>query len=1166
MGQTAVRRGIGFAIALLVLACAFGASATTFPTGFSQEVVASGLTNPTAIAFFPDGRIAIAQKTGVVRLVKNGVLQPTPMIDIKSRVNDYWDRGLIGIAVDPSFASNPYLYLLYVYENDATDYTGVKTSRLTRVTVTGDTASPASEQVLLGTVVANLTTHSCNDFPVGSDCLPADGYSHSVGNIKFASDGTLVIMVGDSSSFWTVDTNALRTQNLDSLAGKLLRVTRTGQGVPTNPFWTGNASDNRSKIWAYGVRNGYRFNLRPGTDVPYLGDVGWDTTEEISAAVAGANLGWPCYEGSGQQPGYAPLQFCQDLYGAGSSPNLALTGTIIAKVPSPMGGGGPLGLIRDGIKPAVGSTDSSQQYDSWDGANAATEDWVGYTFSTAKTFARVVFQEGKHFVDGGWFTSLTVQVRQNGQWVNVSGLTATPTYPGNNGVNFETFTLTFTPIQGDGIRIYGTPGGSAQFISVGELEVYESASGGGGGSPVEVAVPPQNIIAAVPNPQGGGNGLAVIHDGDRPPVGSTESARQYDSWDGNNAASEDWVGYEFSSSQNFSKVVFQEGIHFWDGGWFTTLTVQVRQAGQWVNVSNLSISPAYPGNNGVNYETFTLSFTPIQGDAIRVYGAPGGSAAFISVAELDVYALVSGPPPSGGGPTVRAPLYEYQHNGTTAAVTAGAFYTGSLYPAAYQGAFFFGDFSDGWLRTLRADANDVLVPGSVTDFATELDGPVDIEMGPDGMLYYVAISANEVRRIRYTSGNTPPTAVASADPIGGPAPLTVQFSSTGSNDPDGDPLTFDWDFGDGTTGTGPAPSHVYQLPNATRVATLTVSDNHGGVATATVSIQVGNRPPSATITAPAANFTYQVGTVVNYAGSATDPDQGTLPASALSWQIVIHHCPGGTCHIHPLQSGSGASGSFTIPDHGDESYFEIILTATDAGGLTSTVSRTINPQTVQITVATAPTGLQVLYDGTSGTSPLTRTTIVGSLHTLNVTSPQGVYNFVSWSDGGTQSHTVTIPTSNVTYTATFSNTACPTGQYRAEYFNSLTLTGTPVLARCETGINNNWGNGGPGNGVNNDNFSVRWTGRFTFVAGTQTFTTRSDDGIRLWVDNALVIDFWTDHAATVRTATRTMTAGDHDVKVSSTRRPVERSPRSAGPAADRGSPTSRVRPRRLSRG
>ncbi len=146
--------------------------------------------------------------------------------------------------------------------------------------------------------------------------------------------------------------------------------------------------------------------------------------------------------------------------------------TIIAKVPSPQGDGGPLSLLRDGIKPPVGSSTPSQQYDSWDGNNAATEDWVGYTFSTARTFTRVVFQEGMHFFDGGWFTSLRVQVRQNGTWVNVSGLTTTPAYPGNNGVNYETFTLAFTPISGDGIRIYGVPGGSAQFISVAELEVY----------------------------------------------------------------------------------------------------------------------------------------------------------------------------------------------------------------------------------------------------------------------------------------------------------------------------------------------------------------------------------------------------------------------------------------------------------------------------------------------------------------------------------------------------------------------------------------------------------------------------------------------------------------------------------------------------------------------
>ncbi len=297
-------------------------------------------------------------------------------------------------------------------------------------------------------------------------------------------------------------------------------------------------------------------------------------------------------------------------------------------------------MIHDGDKPSVGSTQSTRQYDSWDGANGASEDWVGYTYPSSHTFTRVVFQEGMHFFDGGWFTTLTVQVRQNGQWVNVSNLSITPAYAGNDGVSYETYTLAFNAIQGDGIRLYGTPGGSAAFISVGELEIYEG-SGGSAATQVDVTDQASAIIARVTAPSGSGSGLSVIGDGDKPPVGSTQSTRQYDSWDGANGASEDWVGYTFSTPYTFNKVAFQEGMHFFDGGWFTTLTVQVRQNGQWVNVSNLSITPAYAGNDGVSYETYTLTFTAIQGDGIRLYGTPGGSAAFISVGELGVFALVA---------------------------------------------------------------------------------------------------------------------------------------------------------------------------------------------------------------------------------------------------------------------------------------------------------------------------------------------------------------------------------------------------------------------------------------------------------------------------------------------------------------------------------------------
>ena len=298
---------IALAIALAALPRAVEA---TYPSGFGDVVVASSLDFATSFAFFPDGRIAIAEKSGVVRIVKNGELLSTPLIDISDRVNDYWDRGLLSIVVDPDFASHPHLYLVYAYENDANDFSGPKTSRLTRVTVSGDTADPDTEVVLLG----KKGGRSCHDFPAGSDCIPADGPSHSVGGLKFAGK-TIFLTVGDAADFNTVNDDALRAQDLNSLAGKLLRVGRDGRGLSSNPFWNGSADANRSKVWAYGLRNAYRFSLRPvsGAPVVYLGDVGSNHREEINVAAAGSNFGWPCYEGTPSwagTPGIRPARHC----------------------------------------------------------------------------------------------------------------------------------------------------------------------------------------------------------------------------------------------------------------------------------------------------------------------------------------------------------------------------------------------------------------------------------------------------------------------------------------------------------------------------------------------------------------------------------------------------------------------------------------------------------------------------------------------------------------------------------------------------------------------------------------------------------------------------------------------------------------------------------------
>ena len=295
------------------LASAHSAGAQTLPPNFIEEIVASNLNLPIAFASMPGNRLLIAQKDGVVRLVTNGVLQPVPFIDLSARVNDYLDRGLLGIAVDPSFTTNGFVYLYYVFEHNAADFSGPKTARLTRVTAVGDTASLSSEVVLLG----SLSGPSCGGFPAGSNCIPADSGSHNGGTIRFASDNTMYVTTGDGASFAVVDDLALRAQSLTSLAGKVLHITTTGAGISTNPFWTGNANNVQSKIWALGLRNPFRMSLRPGTDQVFLGDVGWSAYEEVNAAVRGANLGWPCYEGPGRQGGYEFKPICQTLYAAG---------------------------------------------------------------------------------------------------------------------------------------------------------------------------------------------------------------------------------------------------------------------------------------------------------------------------------------------------------------------------------------------------------------------------------------------------------------------------------------------------------------------------------------------------------------------------------------------------------------------------------------------------------------------------------------------------------------------------------------------------------------------------------------------------------------------------------------------------------------------------------
>ena len=184
-----------------------------------------------------------------------------------------------------------------------------------------------------------------------------------------------------------------------------------------------------------------------------------------------------------------------------------------------------------------------------------------------------------------------------------------------------------------------------------------------------------------------------------------------------------------------------------------------------------------------------------------------------------------------------------------------------------------------------------------------------------------------------------------------------------------------------------------------------------------------NQEPTATISLPLGTSTWKVGDNIPFSGSATDPEDGALLASALDWQVILHHCPS-TCHEHGLQTfESTASGSFVAQDHEYPLHLEFRLTATDSGGKTDTESVLVQPQTVPLTFATSPSGLQLAVNAGSQATPFARTVIVGSSNSVTATSPQAsggtTYQFSSWSDGGSQTHQVIAPATATTYTATY---------------------------------------------------------------------------------------------------------------------------------------------------
>ena len=741
----------------------------SFTTGgipvFQDRVAFSNLNQPTVVRFARDGRVFVAEKSGLIK-VFDSLSDTTASVfaDLRTVVHNFWDRGLLGMALHPNFPATPHIYVLYAYDGDiggsapkygtpgttsdpGPDPTGAGaliSGRLSRLVASGNVMS-GPEQVLV---------HDwAQQFP-----------SHSVGSLQFGADGMLYASAGDGASFNYVDYGqtgnpfnepnreggALRSQDVrsrndpTSLDGSIIRIDpATGAAVNTNPlFGTGNDANAR-RIAAFGLRNPFRFVVRPGTNELWIGDVGWNEWEEINrlrvpADTSADNFGWPAYEGPERQGGYdgANLPLLESLYNAGAS--------------------------------AV----------------------------------------------------------------------VTPHYAYNH---------------------------SAQIA---------------------------------------------------------------------------------------------------------------------------------PGDN------------------------TGGSS-----------------------------------------ISGLAFYPGGTYPAAFDDALFFSDYSRDRIYVMFRGPGPAADPDAANRamLLPAAANPVHLEIGPGGDLFYVDFTGS-IHRVTYTAAaNQPPTAVARAAPTNGPTPLAVSFDGRGSSDPEGRGLRYAWDLdGDGEfdDGTGATSSLTYNTPGNVTVR-LRVTDSEGLVDTDSVVISVNNTAPVAEIVAPSAALAWKVGDVITFSGGAVDPDEGALPASALTWSLILQHgnAGGPGYHEHPVQSFEGvASGSFVAPDHEYPSRLELRLTARDSGGLMHTVSRVIEPQTVGLMLQSNPAGLRLALNGTSAATPFGATVIVGSNNTVSAPTPQNAggtdYTFTSWSEGGAQTHNVIAPPSAATYTATFTPSALPAPWATGD----VGAVGAPGSASAEGGV------------------------------------------------------------------------------------------------------------------
>ena len=980
--------------------------------GFVDSVVFSGLVQPTSVQFAADGRIFVAEKSGTIKVFDSlSDTTPTVFADLNVNVYNYGSAGLTGLALDPTFPTRPYVYVLYAYD---AAIGGVAP----RWGIPGVVSDPCPDPVGQGCVVSGRLTRlqaNGNIMTGPETVLVADWFqqfaNHSVGGLSFGPDGALYASAGDGAGLFvdsgqignpnndpTNEGGALRSQDLrtpadpTTLDGAIIRIDpNTGKHLPrTSSMVVGPSTVDGNNVRTFPVTSVFQgpnptevrilepTNPAPGKPHRFM--------YVLPVEVGVASLESPYSDGLEELrlldvPNrfnvtlIAPSFIIEPWYGDHVSDLDRRLESFIVKDLVPFG-------------------------DTFAAPGEIIQRWlIGFSKSATGALSLILRNPNVFNAAAAW----------------------------DGPAQFTNMSAFFGMVEN-----FGT---EANF------DLYE--------------IPPLVLTRA-----------EAFRARNRLWISGDESA-----WTSHMMALHTQLG---QAAVLHTWLAGGSRLHSWYSGWLEGAVVSLdanaaasstsldANANRIVayglrNPSRFTFRPGtreiWLGDAGVSGWEEINRLTDASDGVLENFGSPCYEGqATTSYAGLSICTKLSAQPSAR-----TQPFFMYQHgqpigSGDSCAVASSsiaglAFYGTGNYPALYQGALFFADYARNCIAVMLKGPTGLPDPATRATVLSNAAGPVDLKVGPGGDLFYPSLDTGTVRRIQYERGNLTPTAVAQASPTSGEPLLAVAFNGAGSTDPEGDTLTYAWDLDDDglfDDGASAQAAFTYVTPGA-RTVRLRVTDSGGLSDVAAVVVVAHNTPPVASIASPIATATWAVGETVSFSGGATDGEEGTLAASALSWSIVLHDCLS-SCTQQTIQNVTGvATGSFVAPDNRYPSHIEIRLTATDAGGLQSTASVLINPRTATLNFQSVPTGLSLAVGGVSSATPFTRTVIANSRNTIAATTPQVLgataYQFSSWSDGGAQSHDVT-PVTSTTYTATYVAPSV-TGLVAAYNFNEA--SGTSVL-------------------------------------------------------------------------------------------------------------------------